>query len=81
MHGKDKYKDMNNLRKEFEKDTGLVANNCTGIGDYSGLKADADINSQYIKWLEKMVEKKYKDGYQSAFNEIQMYEDEGVDIT
>lgn len=48
---------MSHLRSEFEKETGKVSDNCTGIGDYSGLQADADINSDYIKWLETKVEK------------------------
>ena len=48
---------MSHLRKEFEKQTGLVADKCTGLGDYSGLQADSAIDGAYIKWLEAKVEK------------------------
>lgn len=48
---------MSHLRSEFEQETGKVSGNCTGLGDYSGIQADADIDSDYIKWLEAKVEK------------------------
>lgn len=48
---------MSHLREQFEQETGLIRNNCTGIGDYSGLHADSEIDAQYIQWLEGKAEK------------------------
>ena len=49
---------MSQLRDKFEKETGLVANNCTGLGDHSGAEADIEIDHKYIKWLENKLSTK-----------------------
>lgn len=50
---------MSKLREQFEHETGKIANNDTGIGDYSGAQADSDVDCDYIKWLESKVVEKF----------------------
>lgn len=47
---------MKSLRQKFEDETGLESNNCTGLGDYSGLQRDSEIDAKYIKWLEDKLD-------------------------